>query len=98
MLFAVVQHVAALAKRTQISWTVVAGIVVEVCGGQKNFSRKPALIAGFGESRQRAAAAVAPYRRLLIPPAAVAKIGHFPAVGAAALLTAPLRPTKADRD
>ncbi len=97
MLLAVVQHVTPLAKRTEIAQTVVAGIVVEMRGGEENFSREPALIVEFHESRQRAAAAVTPHLRLFIPPAAVAEMGYFPAVGATALLAPTLRPAKADR-
>jgi hypothetical protein len=44
MLFAVVQHVAALAESLQISRPVVAWIMIEVGGCQKNLGRPDSFI------------------------------------------------------
>jgi hypothetical protein len=102
MLFAIVQHVAALTKRAQIARPIVAGIVVEMRRGQKDFGGAQIRVVipydGFGEPRQRSPPAIAPYLGVFIPPAAVAEMHHRSTMRAAALLAASLRSAEPNGD
>jgi len=92
MLLTVVQHVAALAERAKISGAVVAGIVIEMSGRQKDFGRSQSGIARnrFGKPRYRPTSIITPYLRVLIPPAAVTAMKDQLPMRAAALLATPL--------
>ena len=99
MFLAIVQHVAALAERAEVSRAIVAGVMVEMRSGQEDPGGEPPLIAGEGFRKlpQRAAAAVAPHACILVPPAPIAEVEDHATVRAAALLAAPFCATKPDR-
>jgi hypothetical protein len=91
MLVAVVQHVAALAKRLQIARAIVSGIVVEVGGGQVDPGGEDALVVldRFRQARNGPPAPVAPRAGFLIPPSAITEMNdQAPVRPAAALATA----------
>ena len=96
MLGPVVEQVATLTKRRQITRMAVAGVVVEV-GGRQIDHRCPRVAGRGGQGgTNEAPAPVAPGAALLVPPAAVAKVADQLAVRPGAVLTTPAGALEAD--
>ena len=97
MLFAVMQHVAALTVGFEIALFVVARIVIEVGGRQHDFGRKDPVI--FRDKRmrrqgERPAPTVSPCGRFLVPPTTIPQVKDQAAVWATAMLASALCATK----
>src|SRR4051812_43118837 len=98
MLRSVVQHVAPLAERLQVSRPVLGRVVVEVSAGQDHPRGLEWLAQPIWgrETPKGAALPVSPHASFVIPPAAISEVTDQAAVGSPAALAAPLGTTKAD--
>jgi hypothetical protein len=93
----VVDHVAALAERSEIARPIVGRVVVEVCAGDID-PRQPNR---FGDIRARHAdatpSAIAPLPAIGIPPAAIAEVENARTVRSLAMLAPALRAAEPDQ-
>jgi len=85
----IVDHVAALAKRTEVSGGAVARIMIEVCARQDDIGHPDARKRETGLHRDALALVRSPARRVSVPPASIAKMRHPSEVRSTALLAAP---------
>ena len=110
MFGSIVPHVAPLAQRREVAGPVVAGIVVQVRGGEHDMRRRqwgrgrdpgqcrlPARhVRWRGEASHPPPAPVAPAGGRLIPPDAVPQVQHAATMGSAAMLAAATGALEAD--
>jgi hypothetical protein len=97
MLVAVMDHMAALAKRFQVSRPIVGWIMIKVSGRQRDPGcSNDDVISSWSKAPQRAAAPIAPRLAFLVPPSAVAQMPDLTAMRPAAFLAAAFRPLKPD--
>ena len=97
MLGRIVDHVAALAERAEVSRRAVARIMIEVRARQHNIGRPDAREREAALHRNSLALVRSPARRVSVPPASIAKMRHTPKVRATALLATSAGALKPDR-
>ena len=97
MLGRIVDHVATLAKRTQVSWSTVARIMIEVRARQDDIGHPDARKREAALHRDPLALVRSPARRIGVPPAPVAKMRDPTKVRPTALLAAPAGTLEPDR-
>lgn len=97
MLGRIVDHVATLAKRTQVSWSTVARIMIEVRAGQHDIGHPDAREREARLHRDALALVRSPTRRIGVPPTSVAKMRNPSKVWPTALLAAPAGTLEPDR-
>lgn len=97
MLGRIMDHVAALAKRAEVSGRAVARIMIEVRARQDDIGHPNAREHEASLHRDTLALVRSPARRIGVPPASVAKMRHPPKVRPTALLAAPAGAFKPDR-
>lgn len=97
MLGRIMDHVAALAERAEVSGRAIAWIMIEVRARQHDIGHPDAREQEASLHRDTLAMVGTPARRIGVPPASVAKMRHSAKVRPMALLAAPASATKPDR-